>query len=134
MAAKPENTFIGAVHKHVPPEVYRMKTNNPYIAGIPDCYYSGNKGELWVEYKFIPKIPLRANVQANLSALQLHWLRGRASEGRNVAVVIGGPEGGLVLHNPKLWGIEIAPAEFRDFLVSRASVADWIALQTTRAI
>ena len=85
MAIKPENQFISGVHKHLPLDVYHMKTNNPYIAGIPDCYYSGPGGDLWIEYKFIPKLPTRVPIVVNLSALQLHWLDSRHAAGPCVA-------------------------------------------------
>jgi len=131
MAVKPENTFISGVHKHLCSTVYRMKTNNPYVAGIPDCYYSGSKGELWVEYKFIV-IPKRATtmIEVNLSALQLAWLRGRHDEGRKVAVIVGSSEGGIVLDAYETH--PLTPEDFRSRIKSRAELALWVATQTKR--
>lgn len=54
--------------------------------GIPDCWYSGPRGDLWVEYKFQPAVHL---VTPALSELQKAWLNDRYDEGRNVAVVVG---------------------------------------------
>lgn len=131
MAVKPENTFISSVHKHLCPTVYRMKTNNPYVAGIPDCYYSGKKGELWVEYKFIV-IPKRETtlIEVNLSALQTAWLQGRHDEGRNVAIIVGSSEGGVVLNAYDTR--PITPKDFRVRIKSRPDLANWIASQTKR--
>lgn len=122
MSVKPENTFIQGVHKHLPSAVYRMKNNNPYVAGIPDCWYSGNKGDLWIEYKFIPRIPVRSVVTPNLSALQRQWLQERYKEGRNVCVVIGCKEGGVFMTNLD-WERELQPVEFRMRLLDRKSLA-----------
>lgn len=130
MAAKPENTFISGVHKLLPTTIYRMKTNNPYVAGIPDCYYSGKGGDLWVEYKYVPKLPVKVPVAVNLATLQRHWLEGRHAEGRNVAVVVGSPEGALILRVEHL-NEEISAYDFRDRMVSKQRVAEWVAEQTT---
>ena len=105
-----------------------MKTNNPYIAGIPDCYYSGPGSDLWVEYKFILKLPTRVPIVVNLSALQLHWLDSRHAEGRNVAVIVGTPTGGVVFRMGGPW--EITTADFQSQIISRKELANWIATQT----
>lgn len=131
MAVKPENTYINSVHKHLPDGVYHMKTNNPYVAGIPDCYYSGDAGALWVEYKFVAKLPARVPVPVDLSKLQRHWLAGRHAEGRNVAVIVGSPEGGIILRVPQL-DMEITAYVFRERMVARQYIASWIAEQTTK--
>ena len=132
MASKPETTFIAAVHRHLPSTVYRMKNNNPFIGGIPDVWYSA-KRDLWVEYKFLPRVPQRGVVSPVklLSPLQVAWLNGRHEEGRAVKVVIGCPAGGIILHSPTEWQSEISAKEFISKLQDRKTIADWI-LQTTR--
>lgn len=129
MAVKPENNFISGVHKHLPPAIYRMKTNNPYVAGIPDCYYSGNGGSLWIEYKFIPKLPARVPVKIELSALQRQWLDGRNAEGRNVAVVVGSPEGAVIFRVENLDAV-LSATNFRQLMSTKKEVAEWIINQT----
>ena len=81
-----------------------MKNHNPYHGGIADCWYSGNAGDLWVEYKFIqlPKrsetvIDLCSGNHPTISALQQEWLEGRHKEGRNVGVIVGFGTQGLWL-------------------------------------
>jgi hypothetical protein len=130
MAIKPESNFIAKIHKRLPAAIYRMKTNNPYVAGIPDCYYSGSVGELWVEYKFVPKIPINGMVKVALSALQRQWLEGREVEGRNVGVVVGSPEGVVIFHGAA-YPEEMSAAHFRIAMIDIEEVAEWITEQTT---
>lgn len=125
MSAKPEGTFTRGVHKYLPSDVYFMKNNNPYLGGPADCWYSAKRADLWVEYKYIPKVPVTADVVPNLSALQTEWLRGRHKEGRNVAVIVGCPDGGVVLRNLK-WEKPIPRAEFVRSIQTRAELAAWI--------
>lgn len=118
---KPETTFIASVHKHIPNDVYRMKNNNPYIGGIADCWYSGRKTDLWIEYKFVV-VPKKADIHINLSTLQLQWLRGRYEEGRNVAVIVGCKDGGTLLTNLS-WERSIPLEKFQRDLVARKELA-----------
>ena len=52
---------------------------------------------MFVEYKYVPKLPLRKNtiVRAKLSGLQFEWLTRRAEEGIPVAVIVGCKAGGV---------------------------------------
>ena len=106
--------------------------NNPYSSGTADVWYSGKKADLWVEYKYLPRTPQRAQVSPYklLSSLQLEWLEGRYAEGRNVFVIIGCPDGGVVLCAPELR--QDIPAEtFRERLQSRVQLAEWILTQVS---
>jgi len=98
MSAKPETTFLQSVNKHLPESVYHMKNNNPYLGGVPDVWYSGSGGDLWVEYKFIV-LPKRMEtvIKIDLSKLQQTWLKDRYAEGRNVGVIVGHKDGGVWL-------------------------------------
>ena len=135
MSSKPETTFIASIHKHLPLKnvLHREKMNNPYSSGTADVWYSGNGGDLWIEYKFLPRIPQRGVVDPKklLTALQLHWLNGRYDEGRNVAVVIGCPTGGVLLLD-RIWETELTPSQFTSLIRSSIDLADWIREQTTR--
>ena len=106
MSRGPENTFIGSVHSHLPAALYRMKNHNEFNAGIADCWYSGRKNDLWVEYKFVvvpardaTRIDLVGGKAPALSHLQQEWLQARHKEGRNVVVIVGSKAGGVVLPN-----------------------------------
>lgn len=129
MSIKPENQFRSTVHGHLDKtRVHQEKMSNPYSSGTADDWYSGSGGDLWVEYKFIPRRPQRGSVKiAGLfSTLQLNWLRARHCEGRNVAVIIGCPSGGLILRDLD-WEIESVTVDhFTSQLRSRRDLAAWI--------
>jgi hypothetical protein len=132
MSAKPENTFISSVHKHLPVELYHMKNNNPYNSGIADVWYSGVEQDLWVEYKFlvIPKrgdtvIDLVGGKNPSISALQQTWLKDRDAEGRNVGVIVGSKEGGVWFPNTS-WDFTYTASQFREWIVSRKELAGYI--------
>lgn len=124
MSSKPENTFIAAVHRKLDKSVYREKMANPYRGGTPDVWYSGAKRDLWIEYKFIPKLAVRVPNKIDLSELQRQWIENRTCEGRNIAVVVGSPEGCIILR----WPVprEIETSEFRERAVPKERVAYWI--------
>lgn len=130
MAAKPETTFTASIHKLLPKHIYRMKNNNQYVGGIADVWYSGIGGDLWVEYKYLPRTPSRAAVKplTLLSALQAAWLRDRRMEGRNVSVIIGCPDGGVVLTNLE-WERELTVKDFTTLLRSKKELAEYISEQ-----
>lgn len=123
-SAKPETTFIQGVHKHLK-GVYHEKNHNPYRAGTPDVWYSGASGDLWVEYKFIPRIPRSVEILPDITPRQRRWLNNRHDEGRNVAVVLGTPDGGVIYRN-KDWLTPLSMEELIGRVVPRADVARWI--------
>lgn len=135
MARKPENTFISSVHNHLDPRVYREKMANPYRGGTPDVWYSGDKTDLWVEFKFVI-LPKRADtvIDVDLSPLQWEWITRRFREGRNVAVIIGCREGAFVWNaDPKdLRQLTLTRTTFLTGLLSRAKCAEWIASRTLK--
>jgi len=134
MASKPETSFIAGVHRKLPSAQtpYREKMHNPYRGGTWDVWYSGDKHDLWVEYKFLPSVPQRGIVDAKrvgLSPLQIDWGNGRYEEGRNLAVIVGCPAGGIILRDLE-WIDGIAPEEFKARLVPKPALANWIVQQT----
>lgn len=135
MSAKPETTFINAVHAHLPPgrkTPYWMKNNNTYTAGIWDCWYSGANGDMWIEYKFLDRIPVQKPFVPGLSELQLDWGRQRHAEGRCMAVIVGCKEGGVIFEDLE-WESEITNAAFKVRIQSRKEIADWILQMTVPA-
>ena len=137
--AQPENVFIGSVHKHLPAALYKIKNNNLYNGGQADCWYSGAKADLWIEYKFIA-IPKRddtvidlihgtAKKDSDISTLQQSWLKGRHAEGRNVGVLIGSKEGGVWMPGVS-WDTVLSTKVFRSLLLSRPQVAQVICALT----
>lgn len=131
MAVKPENTFIRSVNKFLP-DVYKEKMYNPYRSGTPDVWYSGDIGDIWIEYKYIPKIPKSLKIVPALTPSQLKWLKDRHAEGRNIAVILGCPAGGVFLHNLD-WEIPMTSEEMIMRLRSRESLAKDILAWTGRS-
>ena len=129
MSTKPESTFIGSVHKKFSgKKPYIEKMYNPLRSGTPDVYYSGDVGDLWVEYKFVPRIPRSAEILPDLTPRQRRWLNDRFAEGRNVAVVLGTPDGGVIYRN-KEWNTPLSSTELKARLVPKEGVAQWIKSQ-----
>lgn len=128
MARKPENTFIASVHRHMPEDLYHLKTHSEYHAGIADVWYSG-ASDLWIEYKFLvlPKrgttiIDLINGKDPSISYLQQKWLKDRHAEGRSVGVIVGCKEGGVWF--PGLsWDTTYTTEWFRESILSRKEIA-----------
>ena len=129
-----ENQFRASVHKQLKnlltnPKmvlgVYQEKMHNPYRRGTPDDWYSGHQRDLWVEYKYRKQLQ-SVLVDKLLSPLQLFWLQGRHQEGRNVAVIVGFPQGGIVVR-PERFNERISIVEIEtELLMKRKQLAEWI--------
>jgi len=129
--SKPETRYYTAVHKLLPRIIHREKMHNIYRGGTADVWYSGNLDDLWVEYKWIAKLPKKAFVRLDklLSPLQQRWLEGRHEEGRNIVVILGTPEGAWVLEGAA-WKEPINPEAIRTLGISKQSIADYIKKRT----
>ena len=131
---KPETRFRNKIERRLPPGVYCEKMSNPYRGGTADSWYSGNAADLWVEYKFLPSMPQRGDIDAKrigLTRLQGDWLRGRYKEGRNVCVIVGVPLGGVIMRDLE-WEQAMSAGAFQSRVVTIPSLAEWIARQTLR--
>jgi hypothetical protein len=130
MAQKPENSFISGVHRQLDlKKVYKEKMSNPWRSGTADMWYSGSEGDVWIEYKFIPKVPKSAAISPDLSPRQRKWLRDRYEEGRSVAVVLGHPDGAYV-YLDCTWEDPISSVHLLQHSISRSVLAAWIRAQT----
>jgi hypothetical protein len=123
MAIKPESQFIKSIHKHIDHGVYSMKNHNAYVAGVPDCWYSGTKNDLWIEYKYKPVDKVTSWVTPALSAQQLHWITCRQIEGRKVWVIVGIKGGGVLFDNVHEMSVGISAENFMVRLVTRKEIA-----------
>lgn len=128
MSQKPENSFIQSVHRKFKEQVYHEKMNNPWRAGTPDVWYSGDLGDLWIEYKYVTKLPISAEIRPDLTPRQSRWLNNRFDEGRNVAVVLGTPDGGVIYRN-KEWDKPLSITDIEERLQTREDIARWITNQ-----
>jgi hypothetical protein len=103
--------------------------SNPWRSGTFDDWYSADPQDLWIEYKYQPKL---GSVKADLSPLQFHWGSERFAERRNVAVIVGMPQGGIVLHRDE-WEIRIPVLQVEQRLLKRKQICELIALFVTSA-
>jgi hypothetical protein len=70
--------------------------------GTPDYYYERFDNALWIEYKYVEKLPARFDIvdpscRFRLSPLQRRWLNRALSNRVHVAVVLGSVEGALII-------------------------------------
>ena len=72
-----------------------------FRSGVPDHWYSGKKGDLWIEYKWDPRT--KGALKPRLSIPQLIWLNHRYEEGRNVAVIVATSLKEGVIYRNKEW-------------------------------
>jgi hypothetical protein len=121
---KPENQFIQSIHRKLR-NTYFEKNNNPYRSGTADVWYSGNRGDLWVEYKYIERIPRSSAILPDLTPRQRRWLNNRHDEGRNIAVILGTPDGGVIYRN-KDWIKPLSDEQMIQNLVTRTEISRWI--------
>ncbi len=131
-----ESTYTASVGRLLPPSVYALKLSLPYTAGVPDSWYSGRGGDLWVEWKYLKTPPMReidliGNKTPIISHLQQRWLLQRHEEGRPIDVIVGCPGGGVVY--PDLDWQEILPRSAFDARIwTKRAIADWIAYRVTQ--
>lgn len=99
-----EHSFIKAVHRSLPNDIYRWKIHDTFTGGVPDAFYAGPAGTLFVEYKYIKTLPKRhtTELKLGLSPLQINWLNMMCDLGHSVAAIIGTSLGVLVLTD-KQW-------------------------------
>lgn len=129
--SKPETRFYTAVHKLLPRGLHREKMHNPFRGGTADVWYSGNADDLWVEYKWLARLPVRTSICLDklLSPLQQQWLLGRYEEGRNVVVILGTPKGAWVFEGAS-WTRPLSPDVIRTGGLTKRNVADYITKRT----
>ena len=126
-----EHGFIKAVHRHLSPEVYRWKIHDTYTGGVPDAFYMGPAGSLWVEYKYV-KLPKRDTtiVTFGLSMLQMSWLTKAQMCGQLVAVIVGFERSAAVMTDPQFFKSN-TKRELQEEAISFRQTAGWIESHVT---
>lgn len=131
MASKPETTFYTSIHKLIDKtRIHCEKMYNPLRGGTADVWYSGYGGDLWVEYKWLGKLPQRVPIRMykELTALQLQWLGKRYEEGRNVRVILGSPEGCWIFSD-RTWEKDFDADIVRENNLTKHDMAEFIIAQ-----
>ncbi len=125
-----EHSFIKSVHRYLSPDVFKWKIHDTYTGGVPDSFYAGPAGILFVEYKYIKKLPARNDtlLRTSLSPLQIQWLNKMVDFNQRAAVVIGCEESAIILLE-KQWTTNISKSYYMEHAVPRKDIASWI--QTT---
>ena len=123
-----EHGFVKSVHSHLSSDVYKWKIRDTYTGGIPDVFYSGPRCMMFIEYKYIKKLPVRSktNIKCSISPLQHLWLHRMYDQGHKVAVVLGVDHEALIMQYPKVWKEPISKKYFQDNCVPFKQVTTWI--------
>lgn len=132
MSSGPETRFIASVHRLLPTKLYHLKQHNAYVGGPADVWYSGNHTDAWIEYKYVETLPPIIDLMDLkkgycLSALQQEWLHDRSKEGRNVFVILGCREGGVIFVR-RNWEQKHKRGDIR--VLTRPQTAEWISMLT----
>ena len=122
-----EHSFIRSIHRKLPRGIYHWKIRDSFSNGVPDCYYEGPKGSLWVEYKYIKKLPSRnsSKVTINLSELQKNWIQRAVTNNQNCAVVVGTNENLAIFKNGD-WTFRITKEYYLRISSTKDSLVDYI--------
>ena len=122
-----EHGFIKSVHRSLPTSLYAWKINDKFAGGVPDAFYAGPAGNLFVEYKFMKSLPKRDNTELRLglSPQQVLWLNKYHDMNHKVAVIVGCENTALILTN-KSWTKPLTRSYYLSNCVPRKEVAGWI--------
>lgn len=127
MPQKPEHLYRTKIRRKLGAAIDVWSVHDSYTAGVPDHWYSGWVADLWAEYKYFPKHPkknidLTSGKNPKLTRLQQHWLNRKLAQGRAVWVVVGFPDGGVILKD----GAWMHPFDHRELLVTNDELASQI--------
>ena len=123
-----EHSYIRNVHKELSSKVFKWKIRDSYAGGVPDAYYSGEKGCVWAEYKHIKTLPLRDTsvIKNTLSSLQKAWLNRAVDHGQH-AILIYGFESKAVIFKDKTWEFTtITKKELESKFISRKELVEYL--------
>ena len=122
-----EHSFIKSIHRFLPSELYRWKIHDTYTSGVPDSFYAGPAGILFVEYKYIKKLPAKDTTQlkTTLSPLQIQWLNRMDGFGQQTAVIVGCEDTAVTLTSGD-WNSPLFKCDYVQRAVTRKDIANWI--------
>lgn len=128
MSLKAENSFINSIHRLLPHAVYHWKIADRYHNGVPDCYYEGSRGVLFIEYKHIDIFPSSLDLTRRdmLSPLQMDWLERAGKNGVPCAVILGSEAHGLILYGREAWGTPVGREKWLAERLAKREIADWL--------
>ena len=56
-----ESQYTQAVMRNIPNTILKWKINASFAKGVPDAYFSGDDRDIWVDFKYLHKLPKRLN-------------------------------------------------------------------------
>lgn len=127
-----EHSFIKSVHRRLPPELFKWKIHDTYTGGVPDVMYGGPAGILFVEYKYVPKLPVREStlIKTTLAPLQINWLNRMVDCGQNAALIVGIEKHALIILG-KDWTANISKRYYIEHQLTIPQLCTWIERQCT---
>jgi hypothetical protein len=139
--AGPERRFIDKIHRRLAPTVWKQSsTGMTGSNGTPDYYYEGPTGALWIEYKAVPgnfpKTIDIINKEPKLTPLQRRWVDRAHKNGIEVAVILGGDQGGIIftagswaqksaLSDLRIWTFEDISDAIFDVVFESCVIDNW---------
>lgn len=125
-----EHSFVRSIHSKLPKSIYRWKINDSNQMGVADAFYSGPHGFVFVEYKYLPRLPTRNTTIINfgISPAQQLWLRGRHLDNIDIAVIVGSPQG-VVVFEGLGWDKTLNRGEIEMLLNPMSYAVTWIQQQ-----
>ena len=125
-----EHSFIRAIHRKLPKEIYTWKIHDTYAGGIPDAFYAGPAGILFVEYKYVKNLPAKesSKIPFKISPLQIQWLENAKKYPFTAVLVVGCEKSGIILKS-NFTNI-ISKQYYLANILSIDHISAWIAEQT----
>jgi len=125
-----EHSFIRAVHRKLPPDVMRWKIHDTYTGGVPDAWYAGPAGTLFVEYKYV-SLPKKSTtrIKIGLSEQQRLFLNRLIEYHLHCAVIVA-HQNGASIFSPAEVDVGFTKKSFSTPL-SVPDIADWITNSVT---
>ena len=125
MSQQKENQFRDSIHKHMTKESpHQEKMHNPFRGGTFDDWYTGVKRDCWVEYKYEAKLK-SVHARKLMRPLQWRWGTERHKEGRFVFVIVGFPQGGIIIHRAE-WDTRIPIVHVEQRIQKRKELAHYL--------
>ena len=121
-----EHSFIKSVHRKLPTSMVQWKIHDTFTGGVPDVMYGGPSGILFVEYKYIPKLPVRETTvqKTSLRPLQIQWLNKMVGCCQKAALIIGVEDYAVILL-AKEWTANITRSYYISHKIPRGEVSAW---------
>ncbi len=124
-----EHSFVKAIHGKVSSDIFSWKINDRFAGGVADAYYAGPADFVWVEYKYIPKFPVRDStlIKPCVRPNQITWHKRMQALGHNSLLMVGCEKSVYMNHDPRTWSdLQLTKGEFQKQSVTFKDAIQWI--------